>query len=35
MNLKLVKLTSEYEKQLKEMMDEWTAADERIIPSLL
>ena len=35
MNLKLVKLTSEYEKQLKEMMDEWTAADERIIPSVL
>lgn len=35
MNLKLVKLTSEYEKQLKEMMDEWTATDERIIPSVL
>lgn len=35
MNLKLVKLTSEYEKQLKEMMDEWTATDEKIIPSVL
>ncbi len=35
MNLKLVKLTNEYEKQLKEMMDEWTATDEKIIPSVL
>lgn len=35
MNFKLVKLTNEYEKQLKEMMDEWTATDEKIIPSVL
>lgn len=35
MNLKLVKLTNAYEKQLKEMMDEWTATDESIIPSVL
>lgn len=35
MNLKLVKLTNEYEKQLKEMMDEWTATDEKIIPSAI
>lgn len=35
MNLKLVLLTTEYKKQLNDMMDEWTAADERIIPSAL
>lgn len=32
MNLKLVKLTEEYRPQLFEMMDEWTATDEKIIP---
>ena len=30
--LKLVKLTEEYRPQLCGMMDEWTAADEKIIP---
>lgn len=35
MNLKLVLLTTEYKKQLNDMMDEWTATDERIIPSAL
>ena len=32
MELKLVKLTAEYRPQLFEMMDEWTSADETIIP---
>ena len=32
MNLKLVKLTEEYRPQLFEMMDEWTATGEKIIP---
>ena len=32
MNLKLVKCTNEYKTQLFEMMDEWTNADERIVP---
>ena len=32
MELKLVKLTAEYRPQLFEMMDEWTSADEKIIP---
>ena len=32
MNLKLVKLTAEYKTQLFDMMDEWTATDEKIIP---
>lgn len=35
MNIKLVLLTTEYKKQLNDMMDEWTATDERIIPSAL
>jgi len=30
--LKLVKLTEEYRPQLSDMMDEWTAAGEKIIP---
>ncbi|MBQ7354927.1 MAG: GNAT family N-acetyltransferase [Clostridia bacterium] len=32
MQLKLVKLTSEYRSHLTEMMDEWTAAGEKIVP---
>lgn len=32
MQLKLVKLSEEYKEQLFEMMDEWTAADEKIVP---
>ena len=32
MKLKLVKLTPEYKPQLDEMMTEWTAAGEQIIP---
>lgn len=32
MNLKLVKLNKTYKSQLIEMMDEWTAAGEKIIP---
>jgi len=32
MNLKLVKLTEAYKPQLFEMMDEWTATGEKIIP---
>lgn len=30
--IKLVKISKEYKKQLFEMMDEWTKANERIIP---
>lgn len=30
--LKLVKLEQKYQNQLNEMMDEWTAANEKIIP---
>lgn len=30
--LKLVKFGKEYTVQLNEMMDEWTAASEKIIP---
>lgn len=30
--VKLVKLSVEYKEQLFEMMDEWTAVDERIVP---
>ena len=30
--LKLVKLEPKYRHQLNEMMDEWTAANEKIIP---
>ncbi len=29
MNIKLVKLTSEYKNQLFEMMNEWTSAKEK------
>lgn len=32
MNLKLVKLDVSYKKQLFEMMDEWSAAGENIVP---
>ena len=32
MQLKLVKLSEEYKDQLFEMMDEWTAANEKIVP---
>ena len=32
MNLKLVKLEEKYKKQLNDMMDEWTANGERIVP---
>lgn len=33
MNLKLVRLTPEYKEQLFDMMDEWLAAGEKIIPT--
>lgn len=33
MNLKLVRLTSEYKNHLFDMMDEWTAANEKIFPT--
>lgn len=33
MNIKLVKLTSEYKNQLFDMMDEWTSAREKIFPT--
>lgn len=32
MNIKLVKLSKEYKEHLVEMMDEWTSADEKIVP---
>lgn len=32
MNLKLVKLEEKYKEQLNDMMDEWTASKEKIIP---
>lgn len=32
MQVKLVKLSEEYKDQLFEMMDEWTAANEKIVP---
>lgn len=32
MNLKLVKLTDEYKNQLFDMMDEWYATGEKIVP---
>lgn len=32
MKIRLVKLTEEYREQLFEMMDEWTAAGEKIVP---
>ena len=32
MNIRLVKLTKEYKGQLVEMMDEWTNANEKIVP---
>lgn len=33
MNIKLVRLTSEYKNQLFDMMDEWTSANEKIFPT--
>lgn len=33
MNLKLLRLTSEYKNHLFDMMDEWTAANEKIFPT--
>ena len=35
MKLRLVKLTEEYQCQLNEMMDEWCAAGERIVPGAI
>ena len=35
MNIQLVKLSKEYKKHLIEMLDEWTATSERIIPSAI
>ena len=32
MNIRLVKLSNEYKRHLTEMMDEWTATNERIVP---
>ena len=32
MNLKLVKLSEQYKTQLLDMMDEWTASGEEIVP---
>lgn len=32
MQLKLIKLSEQYKDQLFEMMDEWTAANEKIVP---
>ena len=31
-NIKLVKLTAEYKKQLTDMMDEWLAGEKGIFP---
>ena len=35
MNIKLVKLTSEYKTQLFDIMDEWTSAGEKIMPTAI
>lgn len=35
MNIKLVKLTSEYKTQLFDIMDEWTSSGERIMPTAI
>lgn len=32
MRLRLVKATNEYRRQIKDMLDEWTASGEKIIP---
>lgn len=32
MNIRLVKLSNGYKRHLTEMMDEWTATDEKIVP---
>lgn len=35
MNIRLVKLSNEYKRHLTEMMDEWTATGEIIVPSAI
>ncbi len=35
MNIKLVNLTSQYKEQLFDIMDEWTSADEKIMPTAI
>ena len=35
MNIKLVKLTSEYKTQLFDIMDEWASSGERIMPTAI
>lgn len=35
MNIKLVKLTSQYKKHLFDMMDEWVLSGERIMPTAI
>ena len=35
MNVQLVKLSNEYKRHLTEMMDEWTASGEIIVPSAI
>lgn len=35
MNIKLVRLTSEYKNQLFDIMEEWTSSDEKIMPTAI
>lgn len=35
MNIKLVRLTSQYKKQLFDIMDEWASAGEKIMPTAI
>ena len=35
MNIRLVRLSEEYQEQLVEMMDEWCATGEKIVPSAI
>lgn len=35
MKLKLVKATKEYQRQITDMLDEWYATGERIIPYVI
>ena len=35
MNLKLLRLTEEYRPQLEDMMTEWTASGEHILPAAI
>lgn len=35
MNIKLVKLTSQYKRHLFDIMDEWTASGEKIMPTAI